>query len=235
MAFGGVCCNVAFNDLRKHYECRGARFHLPRDTHQTSVNGVLIGRRTNHEALAEQSNCQTAALDHTAKQMQHRIQPDANTTASPHNYSKAMPSTRQSTLQMTGLADNGKQHDKMSYDSALDASSDSGDFPDDGTPRSAHATKRQHCLGGTRASLVRKAADLATMLKTPRHRRRKPTEGNDHCNCAQSVVYDNANGPNVNHADMDDVSCRANGRADCKDVVQDLRPRDDERTSVLTS
>ena len=62
----GACCSFAFNDLRKHYECRGARFHLPRDTHQTSVNGVLIGRRTNHEALAEQSHCQTAAMDHTA-------------------------------------------------------------------------------------------------------------------------------------------------------------------------
>ena len=103
---------------------------------------------------------------------------------------------------MTDLADNGKQLDNMSCNPALDASSDSGDVPDDGTPRSAHVTNRLSCLGGTRASLVRKAADQATMLKTPRHRRRKPTEGNDHCNCAQSVVYDNVDGPSGNNADM---------------------------------
>ena len=129
MAFDGCCCSFASRDLKMHDEGR-APTQTDKFMLQTSVTGASFGQHTDEAALAEQSCCRPAAVDYTAKQMQHRTQQDATTKASPHNYSKAMPNTRNNTLTKTDLANNGKQDSDTSHNPALDASSDSRDFPD---------------------------------------------------------------------------------------------------------
>ena len=106
-ATDGVSCSFSFHDLKKHYErhdASGRKAWL-----STSIHCTVLGQNTDREALAEQSSCRPAATDDIAQQTQHRTQQDATATASPHNYSMALPTTRNDSLSMTDRANNGNQ------------------------------------------------------------------------------------------------------------------------------
>ena len=194
MPSDGACCRHNSSDLRKHQECH-EQVQRCRSKLQPSVDGALSGQHTDTEALAAQSSSRPAATDHTAKQMQHSAQQDTTAKASPRDYSVAMPTACRRMLTTTDLANNGKQGHNLSYDLALDASSDSLDFPDDGTSRSNFAATRLPCLGGTRASFKPKATDQSMTIKTSQNRRRKSKKnGNDrdsepcHANTADKAL-----------------------------------------------
>ena len=99
-----------------------------------------------------------------------------------------MPNTRTKPQTKTGYANNGKQGSNMSHNTALDAPSDSRDFPDDGPPHNKIATTLISCFQGTRAALARKADHPATMLKTPRQRHNNPNKDSNNCDSAHSHV-----------------------------------------------
>ena len=156
MAADGASCSFSFNDLKKHYErhdASGRKAWL-----STPIHCALLGQNTDRDALAEQSSCRPAATDDTAQQTQHRTQQTATATASPHNYSMALPSTRNDSESVTDHATNGNQDSNADQNTALDASSDSWDFPDEETPRGIYIAMRTSCLNGSRLVLVPKAA-----------------------------------------------------------------------------
>ena len=159
-----------------------------------------------------------------------------------------MPNLRNNIMPKTDLANNGKQGSNMSHNTALDAPSDSRDFPDDGPPHNKKATTLISCFQGTRAALARKADVPATTLKTPRQRHNNPNKDSNNCDSAHShvnttdndhghnsVVYDNADWPWSDDGDMNHVSYCSTGCALRCDAAQSSRSKDDVLTSELSS